>query len=255
LDSSQENNELNELQIRNINLLTHLLVHDAISDEIVENIRKNELEYFALLDKYKLLDEKVNLEEKTNLLKFKNDYLTEIIKTASRIYFGTEDSIFNISLVRFDIDDFSIFNNKYGHDIGDEVLIAIADAIRESSRPTDYVIRFGGEEIDVILPSTNIHGAEIYCSKVFNEVSKLIVPYKDVMLLVTVSCGISSCIYTFDGAKILDEKNIESLYKKLQSEADNALYEAKFLGKNRYCIFDKSKQDEYIQIRDAYSRK
>jgi len=255
MSSPQDKIELNDLQIRNINLLTHLLVHDAISDEVVENIRKNELEYFALLDKYKLLDEKVNLDEKTNLLKFKNDYLTEIIKTASRIYFGAEESTFNISLVRFDIDDFSIFNNKYGHEIGDDVLVAIANAIKESSRPTDYVIRFGGEEIDVILPSTNIRGSEVYCRKVFDEVSKIDVPYKGESLRVTVSCGISSCIYTFDGAKILDEKMIEGLYKKLQSEADNALYEAKFLGKNRYCIFDSAKEDEYIKIRDSYSRK
>ena len=99
--------ELNEFQLRNIQILTHMLSHDAISDEIVEFLRKSELDYFSLIDKYNILEQKVNIDEKTNLLKYKNDYLTNIIKTASRIYFGTDFSNYNISLIRFDIDDFS----------------------------------------------------------------------------------------------------------------------------------------------------
>ena len=66
--------------------MTHLLESDAITDEVVEYLRKSELDYFSLIDKYKLLEEKVNIDEKTNLLKYKNDYLTNIIKTASRVF-------------------------------------------------------------------------------------------------------------------------------------------------------------------------
>ena len=81
----QEEQLLDDFQLRHIQILTHLMAHDAIDDEIVENLRKSELDYFALLNKYHLLEQKVNIDEKTNLLKYKNDYLTEIIKTASLI--------------------------------------------------------------------------------------------------------------------------------------------------------------------------
>jgi len=78
----EKNNELTEYQIRHINILTHLYENDAVTDDIVELLRLSELDYFSLIEKYKILDKKVNIDEKTNILKFKNDYLTNIIKTA-----------------------------------------------------------------------------------------------------------------------------------------------------------------------------
>ncbi len=245
--------ELNEFQLRNIDILTHLYVHNAVDDEVVEKLRKSELDYFTLLNKYKLLEQKVNIDEKTNLLKFKKDYLTEIIKTASRIYFGSETQSFTISFVRFDIDDFSVFNNKYGHDAGDEVLVKIASIIRDRSRPTDYVIRFGGEEFDVILPSTTIDGAIKYLDSIFEIINDARIPYNGQELKVTVSAGVSSIHYTFNEKRIVEE-TIEELFKRLQSEADNALYEAKYLGKNRYCVYSEDKKTEYIKIRKIYTK-
>jgi len=108
----EEEQLLDDFQLRHIQILTHLMANDAIDDEVVENLRKSELDYFALLNKYHLLEQKVNIDEKTNLLKYKKDYLTEIIKTASRIYFGTDSVNYNVSFIRFDIDDFSLFNNS-----------------------------------------------------------------------------------------------------------------------------------------------
>jgi diguanylate cyclase (GGDEF)-like protein len=245
--------ELNDFQLRNISILTHLYVHNAVDDEIVEKLRGSELDYFSLLNKYKLLEEKINVDEKTNLLKFKSDYLTDIIKTASRIYFGSETQNFNITFVRFDIDDFSIFNNKYGHEIGDEVLIKIASIIREHSRPTDYVIRFGGEEFDVILPSTSIDGAVKYLDNIFGLINSAEIIYGKEKLKVTVSAGVSTLLYTFNEKRIAEE-SIEDLFKKLQGEADNALYEAKYLGKNRFCLYSEEKRDEYKKIRKIYTK-
>lgn len=258
MNDSKNNNhkdiDLNEFQLRNIDILTHLYMHNAVDDEVVEKLRKSELDYFTLLDKYKLLEQKVNVDEKTNLLKFKKGYLTDIIKTASRVYFGSDMSIFHIGFVRFDIDDFSVFNNKYGHEAGDEVLITIAKIIQENSRPTDYAIRFGGEEFDVILPSTSINGASTFLDKIYNVINKTSIDYNGTKLQVTISAGVSGTDYTFKDKKI-DETNIESLFKKLQNEADNALYEAKYLGKNQYCIYSEEKKQEYLKIRKIYSKK
>jgi len=251
-EKNEERVELNEFQLRNIKLLTHLLTKDAIDDEIVEELRLSELDYFSLLDKYKLLEKKVNIDEKTNLLKFKKNYLTDIIKTASRVYFGTEKFKYFISFVRFDIDDFSQFNNKYGHHVGDEVLVMIATIIRENSRPTDYAIRFGGEEFDVILPGTTIENATLFLDKIFKKIRDTKIKYKDEILSVTVSAGLSVTQYPFSDGRFINDGEIEKKFAQLQNEADNALYEAKYLGKDQYCLFSVDKIDEYPKIRKLY---
>lgn len=248
-----KNIELKDFQLRNIEIITHLFKAGVLDDDIVENLRLSELEYFSLLDKYDLLEKKVNIDEKTNLLKFKKDYLTNIVKTASRIFYdGFRQMLYHISFVRFDIDNFSNFNNRYGHDVGDKVLVEIADILKSGSRPTDYVIRFGGEEFDVILPATDIEGAKVYVSKITDRIRQIEIEHKGEKLKVTVSAGISSISYKFVEQKFLDDKKIEADYQKLQQEADNALYEAKYLGKNQFCVYDPSKKDDYMKIRKLY---
>ena len=248
MDNNKEK-ELNEFQLRNIRILTHLLAHDAIDDEIVEFLRKSELDYFSMEDKINLLEQKINVDEKTNLLKYKSDYLTNIIKTASRIYFGSKASSYKISLIRFDIDDFSQFNNKYGHETGDRVLIEIANIIRENSRPTDYVIRFGGEEFDVILPSTDRNGAQKYISHLYKKFRDTTITCGSDTIKITVSAGISGFEYIFDDAKRIQDSEIEGIFKKLQGEADNALYESKYHGKDRFSFYSKDKETDYPRIR------
>jgi diguanylate cyclase (GGDEF)-like protein len=255
MNSNFEDRELSEFQLRNIKILTHLLKHDAVSDDIIDCLHQSELDYFSLIDKYDILQQKVNIDEKTNLLKFKKDYLTQIIKTASRIYYGMNAFQYHITLARFDIDDFSIFNNRYGHDLGDEVLVRIADLLHTSSRPTDYAIRFGGEEFDVILPSTDIEGARLYMEKIYEKVRNLRIFHQGKTLKVTLSAGLSSFLYRFDKKKIIQDSEIQDYFKTLQSEADNALYEAKYLGKDRYCIYSKEREEEYRKIRKQYTQK
>ncbi|MFC1671178.1 GGDEF domain-containing protein [Spirochaetota bacterium] len=255
IKKSQINRELDEFQIRNIKILTHLLEHNAVSDDIVDNLHKSELDYYSVMYKYNLLEKNANIDEKTNLLRFNNNYLTNIIKTASRIYHGLKDHKYNISLVRLDIDDFSKFNNEHGHDVGDKVLIHIADILRNTSRPTDFVIRYGGEEFDLLLPSTDIAQAEIILKKIFNKINNSHVECEGKKLKVTLSAGASLYVFKLEGNKIVNNKTIQKEFKNLQAQADNALYEAKFLGKNRYCFYDDSKKDEYEKIRDQYSKK
>lgn len=252
-DENNSARDLNEFQIRNIRLLTHLYAHDAITDDIVNDIRASELEYFTLLEKFHLLEQKVNIDEKTNLLKFKKDYLTNIIKTASRIYHNADPQQYHISMVRFDIDDFSIFNNRYGHDLGDKVLVEIADIIRSYSRPTDYVIRFGGEEFDVILPATDLRGALHYLEKIFAKIRAIEIPHQNQTIRVTVSAGVSELVYDLSCSKIINNSSIEKDYESLQNAADNALYEAKYLGKDRFCVFNPEKANLYSEMRAKYS--
>ncbi|OHD64926.1 MAG: hypothetical protein A2096_14990 [Spirochaetes bacterium GWF1_41_5] len=251
MNANRQQRELTTFQIRNIKILTTLLANDAVCDEIIDMLRDSELEFFNLIDKIKLLEQKINIDEKTSLLKFKSDYLTNIVKTASRVYDGSVKKDFAVSFVRFDIDDFSRFNNTYGHELGDIVLKKIAMLIKESSRPTDYVIRFGGEEFDVILPATRLDGAELYLSKLFEKIPRLEIRHNNKTLKVTVSAGVSFNEFNIDKTKI-SSTDIEKQYENMQCAADNALYEAKYLGKNQYCIYDSKKSEEYSKIRKLY---
>ena len=74
-----------------------LLELGAVDDRIIEYLRESELDYFELEDKYKVLEEKINIDEKTSLLKFQKGYMTNILKTASRIYHGIRDKNYDIS--------------------------------------------------------------------------------------------------------------------------------------------------------------
>jgi diguanylate cyclase (GGDEF)-like protein len=243
--------EINDFQINTLKIISMLLEKDAVEDSILEELWKNELEYFSVLKKNKILSEKMNIDEKTGLLKYSDKYLTDIVKTASRIMNNNKFPYLEVAFVRFDIDDFSKFNNKYGHEFGDEVLKKITGIIKDCSRPTDYVIRFGGEEFDVILPSTGLAGAEVYVNKILDETRKARFDYGDEKdLKVTISAGISTCRISV--ATACRQNNIQEEYKELQKKADDALYEAKSLGKNRFCIYSYTKHDQYQQIRSQY---
>lgn len=245
--------ELNNFQVNTLRIISMLLEKDAVEDSILEELWKNELEYFSLLEKYKILSEKVNIDEKTGLLKYNDNYLTDIVKTASRIMHNNKFPQLEIGFVRFDIDDFSKFNNKYGHDLGDEVLKTVSTIIRDFSRPTDYVIRFGGEEIDVILPSTDIKGTEVYVNKILNKTRRVHFSYRnEKKIKTTMSAGLSSCCISMDSSA--KKEYVQKEYKSLQKKADDALYEAKFLGKNRFSIYSPARNDEYTRIRSQYTR-
>ncbi len=250
----EKRRELNDFQLRNIRLFTYLFEHEAMSDEVTDLINQQEIDYFSLLNKITNLENKVNVDEKTNLLKYKNDYLTNIIKTASRVYSNMQKAKYHVSFIRFDIDDFSKFNNQYGHDIGDKILVKIADTIRTNSRPTDYTIRFGGEEFDVILPATDAKGVQVYCNKIFKLIRKIRVPYGKSKLSVTVSAGTTTTLYTFNNEVFLKDTEIKRNFSKLQKEADHALYEAKSTGKDRWCTYDKKKASAYIKYRQSYKK-
>lgn len=70
------------------------------------------------------------------------------------------------SVIMIDIDQFKPINDRFGHQIGDQVLIMVADAIRSTVRATDLVGRWGGEEFVVVLPQTGIEGGLALANKI-----------------------------------------------------------------------------------------
>jgi len=132
----------------------------------------------------------------------------------------------NLSVIMLDIDKFKNINDTYGHDIGDNVIISLANQLISQQRKSDISCRFGGEEFVILLPNTPLEGAKNVALKLKNDVQKIQVslnPEKTISF--TVSVGVTQI-------DIEDDKGIESALKR----ADNALYEAKINGRNRVCF-------------------
>lgn len=130
---------------------------------------------------------------------------------------------YNLSFLMIDIDRFKDCNDHYGHLVGDAVLREISKAIKESMRQIDFIGRFGGEELSVVLTETDKEQAFLAAERIRRAIeSKAISPY-DEALRITISIGIST--FPSDSAEA----------KKIIDKADQALYRAKESGRNKTC--------------------
>lgn len=130
-----------------------------------------------------------------------------------------------VSLLMIDIDCFKQFNDTYGHQKGDECLSSVASAVRAAlQRAGDFVARYGGEELVVVLPHTDSPTAVAIAGHVCDAVRALAIPHERSVAapIVTISAGVATSIP--DGS---------STEASLLSAADIALYRAKASGRNR----------------------
>ncbi len=165
----------------------------------------------------KKLEHQINVDPLTNL------YNRRFLEKESPLLIASCKRYKEIfSLVEIDVDYFKKINDQFGHDIGDKVLKVLSSKLLELTRPSDILLRLGGEEFLVILPKTDIEGALIVAKKIQKGVMDInVVIDKDINCTITVSLGIS----------IYDEKNDKTIYDTLK-RADMALYEAKNGGRN-----------------------
>lgn len=193
-----------------------------------ERIFAINVDYYDNKDDYYVfsLTDITKLKEKSNLLEYQashdkltglfnrnrfDEIYTKEIKRARR-YKN------DLSIIIFDVDDFKMVNDTYGHQVGDEVLKEMSQIMLNSVREQDITVRWGGEEFLVLLPQTNLEGAILAADKIriaINEHS-----FTDKSLTITGSFGV---------AQLLDEDS----EKDFISRADKFLYEAKRTGKNK----------------------
>ena len=172
------------------------------------NLALNELN-----NKIRELEDMVIRDSMTNLYnhKYVLDRLTDEISRAARY-----NDI--VSIIMFDLDHFKLVNDKYGHTIGDDVLLKVTDVLTSSTRTSDIAARYGGEEFLVVLPSSNLDAAKVVAEKIRSAIENL---KWDNGLHVTISAGVTqSC----------GESATELLIK-----ADSLLYQAKENGRNCVC--------------------
>jgi len=149
------------------------------------------------------------------------DALTHLLNRGSfdRIVSGREG---DYALVLADIDHFKDINDQHGHEVGDEVIRAVADAIGSHFRSSDFVCRLGGDEFAVILPNTRPENRETIEAKLV-EIAKALNELPDKLPRVTLSFGVA-----------FSDGGTEDIY----NAADTALYESKRGGRNRITFFE-----------------
>lgn len=126
-----------------------------------------------------------------------------------------------ISLAMLDLDRFKEVNDDFGHQVGDVVLKKIASTCEEGLRATDMIARYGGEEIVILLPETEVGVASDIIERIRKDVSEI--KFEGVDRSITLSAGISGFI-----------PGQSSSLSEILREADTALYKAKATGRN--CI-------------------
>jgi len=179
-----------------------------------------------------------------------SDFLTGLY---NRAYF---DKVLNIeiaraqrmkkdcSLVFFDLDDFKKVNDSFGHPAGDLVLKSVAELILREKRLTDIAVRYGGEEIVLLLPDTSKASAMNLATRIRQKVERSQLVHQGRLIKQTMSGGVASFPLDTD----VPEELIEC--------ADRALYRAKHKGKNKICLFSSDMRksirmdfDEPVEVR------
>lgn len=130
-----------------------------------------------------------------------------------------------LALLMIDIDHFKRINDEHGHAAGDAVLTAVARSIGVSLRKQDTLGRYGGEEFGVLLPATNLAGAQVLAEKLRSMVENMPCRVGSKHVSVTISIGITLCQASCTTCR--------SNLNELLDDADKALYQAKHSGRNR----------------------
>ena len=154
-----------------------------------------------------------------------------IFNLASEEFLQSKRNHQKFATILIDIDNFKKINDRYGHSAGDEVLIRLAECMREALRKQDTLARYGGEEFVVLLPQTNSTEAKLVAERLREMIAELTIVYKGQGIQTKVSVGIAQ----FNS---LDLLNMENIFNR----ADLTMYAAKQAGGNRVYIWEEGQE-------------
>ncbi len=187
---------------------------DTYIHSIMDEVRrsKEELESYTesleevISERTKLLREQARHDGLTNLLN-QHSFYSELKRELLRGQRRNHSTV----LIYFDLDHFKKVNDSQGHKRGDEILVAVAKAMKNTTRETEIAARYGGDEFALILPESSVQAAEQLCQRLCEAIQKT-----------TEGSGISCSM----GIAIsLPENNYDA--NSLVKKADKAMYEAK----------------------------
>jgi diguanylate cyclase (GGDEF)-like protein len=183
-----------------------------------------------------LLEKKVN--RRTKALRDANEQLKKLAATDGLTKIPNHRTFMNtlsqelerakryervLSLVMVDVDYFKNYNDKYGHQAGDKILIHIARILEKSVRASDIVARYGGEEFTLILPETTKSFALETAERIRESVEKKIFRHKGLNEKTKITLSLGVAAFPDDADTV----------NKLIEQADRALYSAKSKGRNK----------------------
>lgn len=160
--------------------------------------------------------------------RFIEDYIDNL--TASTLRQKT-----NLGVLMCDVDFFKQVNDKYGHDVGDQVIKGLADILKKTVRTSDMVIRFGGEEFLVLLPDTDAEGCMLLAERIRLTMKEHIFQTPQGPLKKTLSVGIS--LFPRDGQG----------FWECVKYSDISLYYAKEHGRDQCVMFTEDMRVEKEQ--------
>ncbi len=235
-DTDSYNEKLGE-QTDRLSQSTNKAASDELLQEIVAQLKEIQAagaDFTAQLEESKKEAEQLRKTLQQVKNESKRDFLTGLYNRRAldealiECTKEAEANIQDLCLLMIDIDHFKPFNDKWGHQIGDEVLKTVAKALTQSVRGNDVVARYGGEEFSVLLRETPIQGAKIVAENIRKKIANSRLKRKDSgdeLDPITVSIGISAY-------HVGEDDTIPGLIKR----ADDALYEAKAAGRNRVIV-------------------
>jgi diguanylate cyclase (GGDEF)-like protein/PAS domain S-box-containing protein len=142
-----------------------------------------------------------------------------------------------LGVIMFDIDNFKAFNDSFGHDAGDAVLQSMGVSLSRSTRADDVACRYGGEEFVLILPNASLKSTGARAERLRQSVRELTVTHLGKPLgTVTISAGVAA----------LPEHGSSAV--ELLAKADDALYRAKKLGRDRVSVAGTNETNELTEI-------
>jgi diguanylate cyclase (GGDEF)-like protein len=208
----EANQELTELNVTYERMNRELEKAKKEAEELSRKLRKaNEI-----------LQELANVDDLTGLYnrRYHDDYLKREFERSKRY-----QRPFSYTLI--DIDHFKSVNDNYGHQQGDMILKELGSRLRTMIRSSDMAFRYGGEEIAVVLPETDLDGAKTIGERILKDIERHEFPRKPgEPMHITVSLGLAS---------YGESDEFETLHE-LVKQADECLYRAKKEGRNRMCF-------------------
>jgi len=165
------------------------------------------------------LREQAEIDDKTGLLRFES---WRRLAVAGRLRCIARRQPWSVAFG--DLDFFKRYNDEWGHLVGDEALVAIADTIRGQLRGDDLIARFGGEEFCVFLPATPYDEAAVIAERLRQGVAATVMPGSGAH--VTMSIGVAGVVPGRIDLELVDT----------MTQADQALFAAKALGRDRVCV-------------------
>ncbi|WNO62234.1 diguanylate cyclase [Rheinheimera sp. MMS21-TC3] len=134
-------------------------------------------------------------------------------------------------ILMLDIDFFKRINDHYGHSAGDAVLIEVSKRLLESCREQDLVVRWGGEEILLLLDNISLEKVPIFIKRILNKLAEAPVQYEQHRINVSVSGGFIHLPFANISEQELD-------WEKVMQISDMALYRSKANGRNQVCMIN-----------------